>query len=170
MGLLQFAIETYFEFKELTLMLFIASDHRGYNLKEFLKGYLSQEKIPFKDVGNHKFDPEDDYPDYAFKLASEVAKDTKENTGIMACGSGLGMVVVANKVKGVRAGLIMSEWFAEHGKENDDLNIISFSADKTDFSSAERILKKWMSAKFNNSDKYKRRLDKIKKIEEENFK
>lgn len=151
-------------------MIFISSDHRGYNLKEFLKGYLSQEKIPFKDVGNHKFDPEDDYPDFAFKLAMEVAKNPKENLGVMACGSGLGMVVVANKVKGVRAGLVMSEWFAEHGRENDDLNVISFSADKTDFSTAERILKKWMSAKFNGTDKYRRRLEKIRKIEDENFK
>jgi ribose 5-phosphate isomerase B len=151
-------------------MLYIASDHRGYNLKEFLKGYLSQEKIPFKDVGNHKFDPEDDYPDFAFKLAREVAKNHDENIGVMACGSGLGMVVAANKIKGIRAGLVMSEWFAEHGKENDDLNVISFSADKTDFSSAERIFKKWMSSKFNNSDKYRRRLEKIKKVEEENFK
>jgi ribose 5-phosphate isomerase B len=151
-------------------MIYLASDHRGYNLKEFLKGYLSQEKILFKDVGNHRFDPEDDYPDFAFKLAHKVAENVNENIGIMVCGSGLGMVVVANKIKGIRAGLVVSEWFAEHGKENDDLNVISFSADQTDFSLAERILKKWMFSKFNNTDKYQRRLIKIKKIEEENFK
>ena len=148
-------------------MLYIASDHRGYNLKEFLKGYLSQEKILFKDVGNHKFDPEDDYPDFAFKLAREIAKSPDENLGIMACGSGLGMVVVANKVKGIRAGLVMSEWFAEHGRENDDLNVISFSADKTDFSAAERILKVFLGARFNQDKKYIRRLEKIKKYEED---
>ena len=55
-------------------MIYIGSDHRGYNLKEYLKDYLSKTKIPFKDVGNHKFDPEDDYPDFAFKVAREVAK------------------------------------------------------------------------------------------------
>lgn len=170
MGILQFIAEAYFEFKKFTLMLFIASDHRGFNLKEFLKGYLSQEKIRFKDVGNHKFDPEDDYPDFAFKLARHVAENVDENLGIMVCGSGLGMVVVANKVKGIRAGLVVSEWFAEHGKENDNLNVISFSADKTDFSLAERILKKWMTSKFNSDSKYYRRLEKIKKIEEESFK
>lgn len=151
-------------------MIYIASDHRGYNLKEFLKGYLSQEKIPFKDMGNHKFDPEDDYPDFAFKLASKVAENLDENIGVMVCGSGLGMVVVANKVKGIRAGLVVSEWFAEHGKENDFLNVISFSADQTDFSLAERILKKWIFSKFNSEAKYQRRLEKIRKIEEENFK
>ena len=151
-------------------MLYLASDHRGYNLKEFLKGYLSQEKIPFKDVGNHKFDPEDDYPDFAFKLAAEVVKNPNENLGVMACGSGLGMVVVANKVKGIRAGLAVTEWFAEHGRENDDLNVVSFSSDKTDFSTAERILKAFLKARFNGADKYQRRLEKIRKIEEENFK
>jgi len=150
-------------------MVYIASDHRGYNLKEFLKGYLSQEKIPFKDVGNHKFDPEDDYPDFAFKLAREVAKNSNENLGVMICGSGLGMAVAANKVKGIRAGLAVSEWFAEHGRKNDDLNVLSLAADKTDFSAAERILKAFLGARFSQDKKYARRLEKIKKIEEEVF-
>ena len=90
-------------------MIYIGSDHRGYNLKEYLKDYLSKSKILFKDVGNHKFDPEDDYPDFAFKVAQEVAKNPTENTGIMICGSGLGMVVAANKIKGVWAGLAVDE-------------------------------------------------------------
>src|SRR3989344_1744431 len=143
-------------------MIYIGSDHRGYNLKEYLKDYLSKSKIPFKDVGNHKFDPEDDYPDFAFKVAQEVAKNPTENTGIMICGSGLGMVVAANKIKGVWAGLAVDEWFARHGRENDDLNVLSLAADKTDFSLAEKILKVWLEAKFDGGEKYIRRVKKIK--------
>lgn len=147
-------------------MIYIGSDHRGYNLKEFLKDYLSKSKIPFKDVGNHKFDPEDDYPDSAFEVAKAVARDLKHHTGVMICGSGLGMAVAANKVKNIRAGLATTEWLAKHGRENDDLNIISLAADLTDFSMAEKILKIWLASKFNPQPKYIRRVEKIKKIEE----
>ena len=147
-------------------MIYIGSDHRGYNLKEYLKDYLSKTKIPFKDVGNHKFDPEDDYPDFAFKVAREVAKDTMHHTGVMICGSGLGMVVAANKVKNIRSGLAVNEWFAQHGKENDDLNVLALAADKTDFSLAEKILKIWLKSKFIDEPKYQRRIEKINKAEE----
>ena len=145
-------------------MIYIGSDHRGYNLKEYLKDYLSKAKIPFKDVGNHKFDPEDVYPDFAFKVAQEVAKDSA-NTGVMICGSGLGMAAAANKVKGIRAGLAVSEWFAKHGRENDDLNVVAIASDATDFSMAEKILKTFLSAKFIGSDKYARRVKKIEEVE-----
>ena len=147
-------------------MIYIGSDHRGYNLKEYLKDYLSKTKIPFKDVGNHKFDPEDDYPDFAFKVAREVAKDIQHHTGVMICGSGLGMVVAANKVKNIRSGLAVNEWFAQHGKENDDLNVLAMAADKTDFSLAEKILKTWLGSKFIDEPKYQRRIEKINKAEE----
>ncbi|MBI2052441.1 MAG: RpiB/LacA/LacB family sugar-phosphate isomerase [Candidatus Sungbacteria bacterium] len=146
-------------------MIYIGSDHRGYNLKEYLKDYLAKSKIPFKDVGNHKFDPEDDYPDFAFKVAQEVAKNPVENTGVMICSSGLGMVVAANKVKGIRAGLALNEWLAQHGRENDDLNVLSLASDQTDFSMAEKILKVWLESKFNGGEKYQRRVEKIKEFE-----
>ncbi|MEK7629704.1 MAG: RpiB/LacA/LacB family sugar-phosphate isomerase [Patescibacteria group bacterium] len=151
-------------------MIYIGSDHRGYNLKDYLKSYLTHAKIPFKDLGNDKFDPEDDYPDFAFSVATKISENPIENLGVMICGSGLGMVVAANKVKGVRAGIAINEWFAKHGRENDDLNVLVLSADQTDFSMAERILKAFLSAQFIKEDKYIRRVDKIEKKEEENFK
>ena len=151
-------------------MIYIGSDHRGYNLKEYLKDYLSKAKIPFKDVGNHKFDPEDDYPDFAFEVAQAVARDLKHHTGVMICGSGLGMVVAANKVKGIRAGLATTEWLAKHGRENDDLNVIAFAADLTDFSLAEKILKTWLDSKFINETKYQRRIKNIEEYEAKHFK
>ncbi len=151
-------------------MIYIGSDHRGYNLKEYLKDYLTHSKIPFKDVGNHKFDPEDDYPDFAFKVAQKVAESPKENFGVMICGSGLGMVAAANKVKGIRAGLAVTEWFAKHGRENDDLNVLALASDQTDFSLAERILKVFLSAKLLDDQKYQRRIEKIERFEREHFK
>ncbi|MEK7609477.1 MAG: RpiB/LacA/LacB family sugar-phosphate isomerase, partial [Patescibacteria group bacterium] len=89
-----------------------------------------------------------------------------QRTGVMICGSGLGMVAAANKVKGIRAGLAVSEWFAKHGRENDDLNVVAIASDATDFSMAEKILKTWLEAKFDPQPKYIRRVEKIGKAEE----
>lgn len=150
-------------------MLYLAADHRGYNLKEYLKDYLSKAKITFKDLGNAKFEPEDDYPDFAFKLAQEVAKSPGGNSGVMICGSGLGMVVAANKVKGIRAGMAASSWLAKHGRENDDLNVIALAADITDFRAAEEILKTWLEAKFQPEERYIRRVRKIEQFEKEHL-
>jgi len=147
-------------------MLYLASDHRGFKLKEYLKNFLSDQNIIFDDLGNHECDPEDDYPDFAFTLAQKVAEDANRNTGIMICGSGLGMVVAANKVNGIRAGLATSIWLAKHGRENDDLNVLSLAADITDEKTAEEIVKTWLEAKFSRAEKYLRRVTKIERFEE----
>src|SRR3989344_6396857 len=141
-------------------MLYLASDHRGFKLKEHLKGFLSAQEVAFEDLGNSVYDPEDDYPDFAFALAQKVAQDPRNNTGIMICGSGLGMVVAANKVKGIRAGLATTPWLAQHGRENDDLNVISLAADITDEKTAEEIIKTWLEVRFSGEEKYRRRVGK----------
>ncbi|MBI4120397.1 MAG: RpiB/LacA/LacB family sugar-phosphate isomerase [Parcubacteria group bacterium] len=146
-------------------MLYLASDHRGFKLKEHLKGFISARGIAFEDVGNHELDSQDDYPDFAFALAQKVAQDSRHNSGLMICGSGLGMVVAANKVKGVRAGLAVTPWLAKHGRENDDLNVLSLAADITDEKTAEEIVKTWLNARFDPQEKYVRRLGKIEEYE-----
>lgn len=151
-------------------MLYLTSDHRGFKLKEHLKEFLSAQRVAFEDLGNDHFDPEDDYPDFAFALAQKVAQDPHNNTGIMICGSGLGMAVAANKVKGIRAGLTTSDWLARHGRENDDLNVLSLAADITDEKTVEEIVKIWLEARFKSEPKYKRRVMKIEEYEREYFK
>ncbi len=151
-------------------MLYLASDHRGYKLKEHLRRFLSSRGIAFEDVGNGQFDPEDDYPDFALALAQKVAEDPRGNTGIMICGSGLGMAAAANKVRGIRAGLATTEWLARHGRENDDLNIVSLAADITDEKTAEEIVKTWLGSRFSEAERHRRRVEKIERWEEEHLK
>ena len=83
-------------------MLYIAADHRGYDEKEKLRHFLDLSNIEFIDLGAKEYDPDDDYPDYAFKLGEIVVKEDAK--GIILCGSGVGVCVACNKVKGVRAG------------------------------------------------------------------
>ena len=86
------------------MKIYIAADHNGFKLKEALKKSLSKRHHEVKDLGNTKYQVRDDYPDYARKVAKYVAED-KQAMGIVLCGSGQGMCMVANKYKGVRAAL-----------------------------------------------------------------
>jgi len=146
-------------------MLYIGADHRGYNLKEEIKKFLEQEKIKFKDLGNLEYDENDDYPDFAKKVAEKISSHSKKDKGMLICGSGIGMSIVANKLKGTRAGLCLSGYMAEKAKQAIDINILCLAADITDLATAQKIIKKWLKAKFNKQERYKRRIKKIQEIE-----
>ena len=90
-----------FDALNLEFMLYIASDHAGYQLKEEVKQYLQLLNYSFEDLGPSEFNPNDDYPDFAFAVARKVADEGGE--GILICGTGQGVCLAANKIKGVRA-------------------------------------------------------------------
>lgn len=149
-------------------MLYIGADHRGYNLKEEIKKFLEQEKIKFKDLGNLEYDENDDYPDFAKKVADKVLSNPKKDKGILICGSGIGMSIVANKQRGIRAGLCLSGYMAKRAVEEDDINVLCLAADITDSATAQKIIKQWLKANFKKEEQYKRRLEKISEIEKSN--
>lgn len=151
-------------------MIFLGADHRGFYLKEKIKEFLEDKKVSFKDLGNFQYEEGDDYPDFAEKVAKEVQKNLKDNIGILVCGTGLGMSVVANKFKGIRAGTVFSSYLAKRGKEEDDLNVFVVSGDLTDEGTALRIINEILKTKFLQEEKYIRRIRKIEKIEQNNFK
>jgi len=142
-------------------MIYLGTDHRGYNLKEELKKFLEQEKIKFQDLGNLEYNEKDDYPDFAKKVAEKVSSNSKKDKGILICGTGIGMSIVANKFKEVRAGLCLSGYMAKRAVEEDDINILCLAADITDTGTSEKIIKEWLKAKFKNEERYKRRIKKI---------
>jgi ribose 5-phosphate isomerase B len=117
-------------------MLYLASDHRGYGLKEKLKEFLSNAKIDFKDVGSFKYDIDDDLPIFAAIAAKAVSKNHKKNMGIIICGSGVGGSIIANKFKKVRAALCLTVNVAKESREHHDSNILCLAADLTDSSMA----------------------------------
>jgi len=149
-------------------MLYLGADHRGYYLKEAIKEFLKSRKVEFEDLGNAQYDKDDDYPDYAELLAKEVLKNEKENKGILICGTGVGMSIVANKFKGIRAGLCLSGYLAKRAKEEDDINVLCLAADITDEKTSQTIIKDWLKTSFFSEKRHQRRLEKIKKVEEEN--
>src|SRR3989304_6018052 len=105
------------------MKVYLGSDHRGYSLKEKIAKWLFEWRYVFTDVGADHLDPDDDYTKYASEVASLVA-DNKDSRGILLCGSGVGVDVVANKFDGVRASIGKSVEQVKAGREDDDMNYL----------------------------------------------
>lgn len=145
-------------------MLFIGADHRGFVLKEELKKYLLRKRISFTDLGNFKFEKEDDYP-IAAALVAEQVSTGRNNIGILLCGSGVGVCMVANKFKNVRAGLVWDAVIAKTAKADDNINIICLPADYLTLQGAQKVIDTWLKTPFKKEAKYKHRLNLVQQIE-----
>ncbi len=143
----------------------IGADHRGFFLKEKLKTILS-ENYDIHDVGTFSSDMVD-YPDIASMLVKPIQSGEAEK-GILICGSGVGACVAANKFKGIRAGMCSDSFSAHQGVEDDNMNVLCLGSGVVGESLAIDIIHSFLNAKLKPAERYRRRLDKIKKIEDEN--
>jgi ribose 5-phosphate isomerase B len=139
----------------------IASDHRGYELKEYLKGNLSGYEIV--DCGTNSAESVD-YPDYGI-LLSEKVRDKELEFGIAICGSGIGISIACNKVRGIRCAKVSNTKEAEYTRNDNDANVIALSSE-TNKEEALEIVKKFLETPFSNDERHLRRIEKIKKYEE----
>ena len=138
--------------------IFISSDHAGYKLKETIKLYLGKKKINFEDFGPMN-DSSVDYPDYAHKVARKV-NFSKKNIGILVCGSGTGMNIVANKHKNVRAAQCFNEKSTKLSRLHNDANIITLGSRLLSKKLALSCVIAFLNTKFEGG----RHLKRIKKI------
>lgn len=150
------------------MTIYIGADHRGFTLKERLKQILKGEGYDVVDVGAAQLTPDDDYTDYASLVAKQVAAAPDTARGVVICGSGFGVDIVANKFDGVRAGLAISPDHAYQGRHDDDANVLALAADFVDELAAIKILTTFLTTPFAKEEKYARRLAKIAKIELDN--
>lgn len=148
-------------------MIYLGADHRGYELKTRLFKKLIDEGYEVTDLGNDHPDPNDDYVDFAQKVAEAVVNEPK-NVGILFCGSGAGVDIVANKFDGIRSALVFDTQRAKQAREDDDANIISLPADILDEEKALEIIKIFLETKFSSEERHKRRLQKLQEIEKTN--
>ncbi|MDP2598955.1 MAG: RpiB/LacA/LacB family sugar-phosphate isomerase [Candidatus Liptonbacteria bacterium] len=149
------------------MIIYIGADHRGFKLKEFLKKFLFDKGYEVVDVGASVEVVDDDYPDYAGQVAQKVSGDPTAGKGILICGSGFGVDIVANKFKGVRSALPMSPDHAYQARHDDDVNVLSLSADFIpEEAEAAKIVQVFLSTPFAKEAKYSRRLTKISAIED----
>ena len=140
----------------------IACDHHGVDVKQKLTEYL--ESIGY-DVINCGTDNNEmvDYPDYAFEVGKKVV-EKEADYGILICNTGIGMSIAANKVKGVRCARVMDTYDAKMTRRDNDANVVALSA-RIDIEKLKEILDTFLNTKFENIDRYKRRLEKIDNYE-----
>ena len=142
-------------------MIYIGADHHGYKLKEVLRRYLDALGLKYEDMGNHEYEELDDYPDFARPVAEGVAEDPENNRGILLCGSGVGVDIVANRHKGVRSALVSTVDLAAHARRNDNCNVLSLAADILEEKKMKKMVKTFLETEFSGKEKYVRRLNKI---------
>lgn len=146
-------------------MIYIATDHRGFELKEKLKTFLADLGYEVRDCGALAYDVEDDYPDFISKAAEAVSKDPKNAKGIILGGSGQGEAIMANRYPHVRAALYYGgpEDIVTLSRVHNDSNVLSLGAVFVDEELAKKVILLWLATPFSNEERHMRR---IKKIEE----
>ncbi len=142
----------------------LASDHAGFRVKEIAKEILNEMGVPVEDFGAAS-DTSVDYPDYAKPALVSLLKG-KADRGVLVCGSGVGMSIVANKFPGIRAALVSDPETAEMSRKHNDANVLVLPGWKLGRAETENILKVWLHTEFEGG-RHQRRLDKIRVIEEE---
>ncbi|MBN2412579.1 ribose 5-phosphate isomerase B [candidate division KSB1 bacterium] len=136
----------------------VGADHAGYELKEKVKEYLEKMDIKVRDFGC--FSNENaDYPDYAVKVAKSIVAGENE-WGILICGTGIGISITANKIKGIRAALCCSEYMAKMARKHNNANILAMGGRTTSSEEAEKMIAVFLETEFEGG----RHADRVKKI------
>ncbi len=146
----------------------IGSDHAGFDLKQALAKHLEEQGHQIQDVGAPNSEPSD-YPLYAEKVAKAVA-GREADRGILVCGNGIGMSIVANKVPGVRAALVFTEKMARDTREHNDSNVLSLAGRDLPLETNLKLADIWLKTPFSNLDRHSRRVGEIKAMEKTYFK
>lgn len=142
----------------------IAADHGGFKLKALIVTTLRSRHLEVIDFGPTDLKTDDDYPDYVIPLARAVANREVER-GIAICGSGVGACIAANKVPGVRAGLITDCFSAHQGVEDDAMNLICLGGRTTGELLALELVENFLSARYKGLERFERRLEKVAALE-----
>jgi ribose 5-phosphate isomerase B len=143
------------------LQIALGSDHAGFELKESLKRYLDSKNLKYTDFGTFSMD-RGDYPEYAYKASMAIIQDNYDR-GILICGTGIGMCIAANKIKGIRAALAYDINTAQLSRLHNDANILCLGGRELKESKAIDIVEVWLNTSFEGG-RHQQRLDLINKL------
>jgi len=145
-----------------SMKIALGADHAGYELKNRIKEHLQQSGIEVRDEGTNSGESVD-YPDFAQLVAHNV-HEARADLGILVCGSGIGMAIAANKVAGVRAANVSTEYEAQMCREHNNANVLTLGARTLSPEQAVAIVDKWLNTQFAGG-RHERRVEKISEIE-----
>lgn len=146
------------------MKVYLGADHAGFEFKEGLKAVLKTRKMKYVDLSPKKIDG-DDYPNSAFLVGKRVSKE-HNSRGILFCGTGAGMCIAANKVKGIRAVEAYDKYTARMSREHNDANVLCLGARESSFEKAKKIALIWLKTGFSGEERHKRRIEKIARYED----
>jgi ribose 5-phosphate isomerase B len=146
-------------------MLYFGADHRGFELKEKIKKFLEELAHDYEDLGAFEYNKDDDYVDFAAKVAEKVAQAPETNRGLLFCRSGAGMDFTANKFKGVRAFIGFNAEQVRLARNDDDVNILVLASDFVSEKEAKDIVEMFLDTPFGGQERFIRRINKIKELE-----
>ena len=140
--------------------IYIASDHAGFELKNFLVDELKTHGYNIKDFGPDTYKLDDDYPDYVKKVVEAVSNAQDDKAGIVICKNGVGVSVLANKFKGIRCTLSWSPEHVKSARNDDDINVLALPADYISKETALQVSLAFLETPFSNEERHVRRLNK----------
>ena len=151
------------------MKLIMASDHAGFEAKRALTVLLDQKGYKIDDIGPSEYNKEDDYPDFVIPAMKRV-QNNPSSLGIIMCKNGVGVSMLANKYKGIRAALCFHKKQAETARTDDNANVLALPIDFLSDEDIWDIVDTFLKTKFSNLDRHTRRLEKVSLVEEDNFK
>jgi ribose 5-phosphate isomerase B len=147
------------------MKIFIGADHNGFAVKNDLIKYLSDHGHDIVDKGDQVLDPGDDYPIFAQKVVDAVLASSSDDTrGILLCGSGQGMVIAANRYKGIRAGVVWDNEEAKMVRNDDDSNVLCIPTRIMDLKQIKLVTDTWLNTPFAGAVRYTRRIKELDKL------
>lgn len=152
------------------MIIYIGADHKGFKLKQHVIEFVRSKGYEIADMGNTVEDLNDDYPDFAAAVAEKVSLNHESSKGILLCGSGVGVDVIANKFKNIRSALVCTPDQAFDSRNDDDSNILTLPANYITPEEAGKVVTTWLETPFSGEERHARRIQKIYDIEQKNFK
>ena len=152
------------------MIIYIGADHKGFKLKQHVIEFVRSKGYEIADMGNTVEDADDDYPDFAAAVAEKVSLNHENSKGILLCGSGVGVDVIANKFKNIRSALVCTPDQAFDSRNDDDSNILTLPANYITPEEASKVVTTWLETPFSGEERHARRIQKIYDIEQKNFK
>lgn len=144
--------------------IIIGSDHTGVNLKQEIKKVLLQQNVVFEDVGVEDSNEASDYPNIAKKVTKLITADkTNQTKGILICGTGTGMSIAANRVKGIRAAIAYDTYSAKMARADNDANVLCLRARYFPFDKSKEFVKTWLQTPFSKLKRHKQRIEQLDK-------
>jgi ribose 5-phosphate isomerase B len=147
------------------MQIFVGADHAGFHLKATVMAHLSKLGYTVEDEGDRELDPADDYPQFAYTVVTKVlGSEDEDPRGILLCGSGQGMAIAANRVRGIRAALCWNEDVARETRNDNDSNVLSVPVRFLSEDEVLNIIDTWLKTPFSEAPRHIRRIHEIEEL------